>query len=202
MIKILCMNVDALPEACAQCYKVIPSWDLVKRVVKQGHLAVLRHGFATVHITGISRVAGRQILRKAHADYLEMSQRYVDVGEAQFELPESYMNLPLPVQDIVASHLDLSRTIYTQLRDNGMTKEDARYILPQAIETEIVMSGNLQMWWDFFNLRIDTRVQAETRAVAMQLLAQFTERCDLFRLHPKWGKQGHIENGTKGRTDE
>lgn len=186
MIRILTLNIDALPEACAQCYKVLPSWDLVKRVVKQGHLAVLRHGFATVHITEISRVAGRQILRKAHADYLEMSQRYVDVGETPFELPESYMNLPLPIQDMVASHLDLSREIYKKLRDQGLTKQDARYILPQAIGTEIVMSGNLQMWWDFFNLRIDTRVQAEVRAVAMNILAQFTERCDLFQIHPKW----------------
>lgn len=49
MIKILCMNVDALPEACAQCYKVIPSWDLVKlnKAVQMGLLFKIgRHHYS------------------------------------------------------------------------------------------------------------------------------------------------------------
>jgi thymidylate synthase (FAD) len=194
-IELLSFYDNAVKHATAECYGIDPNTlDLVPRVVKQNHLSILRHGFATVRISNISRVCGRQILRKAHADYLERSQRYFELSTPFFILPNTIESLKDGNDEEKAlyarlqEHLYASSCIYKDLRNKGILKEDARYIFPQAIETSIVMSGNLQMWWDFFNLRINKRVQKETREVAKAILNKFVEQSDVFKLHPKYSE--------------
>lgn len=194
-IELLSFYDNAVKHATAECYGIDPNTlDLVPRVVKQNHLSILRHGFATVRISNISRVCGRQILRKAHADYLERSQRYFELSTPFFILPNAIESLKDGNDEEKAlyarlqEHLYASSCIYKDLRNKGILKEDARYIFPQAIETSIVMSGNLQMWWDFFNLRINKRVQKETREVAKAILNKFVEQSDVFKLHPKYSE--------------
>lgn len=194
-IELLSFYDNAVKHATAECYGIDPNTlGLVPRVVKQNHLSILRHGFATVRISNISRVCGRQILRKAHADYLERSQRYFELSTPFFILPNTIESLKDGNDEEKAlyarlqEHLYTSSCIYKDLRNKGILKEDARYIFPQAIETSIVMSGNLQMWWDFFNLRINKRVQKETREVAKAILNKFVEQSDVFKLHPKYSE--------------
>ena len=191
-IKILTWDETAIPIATAECYGINPNTpNLVQRVIKQDHLAILRHGFASVRINGLSRVSGRQILRKAHADYLEKSQRYCNLDNPSFILPESIEKLKSglgheqALYAIVTEHLNNGIEVFKALRDHGVPKEDARYSFPQCIETSMTMSGNFQMWWDFFNLRIDKRVQKETRDVAIEIFEAFLERGELFSQHPK-----------------
>ena len=153
----------------------------------------MRHGFASVRIWNISRVCGRQILRKSHADYLERSQRYCETKEPNFILPDAIEELKTGdssdqvLYAMLNEHLANSMEMYEALRKRGILKEDARYIFPQAIATSIVMSGNLQMWWDFFTLRIDKKVQNETRIVAMEILEVFAATSNIFKIHPKYG---------------
>jgi thymidylate synthase (FAD) len=194
-IELLSFYDNAVKHATAECYGIDPNTlDLVPRVVKQNHLSILRHGFATVRISNISRVCGRQILRKAHADYLERSQRYFELSTPFFILPNTIESLKdgndeeKSLYARLQEHLYASSCIYKDLRNKGILKEDARYIFPQAIETSIVMSGNLQMWWDFFNLRINKRVQKETREVAKAILNKFVEQSNVFKLHPKYSE--------------
>ena len=193
-IELLDWNESAIPVATAECYGISPDTNgLVERVVKQGHLAILRHGFASVRIWNISRVCGRQILRKSHADYLERSQRYCETKEPNFILPDAIEELKTGdssdqvLYAMLNEHLANSMEMYEALRKRGILKEDARYIFPQAIATSIVMSGNLQMWWDFFTLRIDKKVQNETRIVAMEILEVFAATSNIFKIHPKYG---------------
>ena len=192
-VSIRSWNEDAIPGATAECYNIDPETPgLVQRTLKTGHLSILRHGLASVSIKGISRACGRQILRKAHADYLEMSQRYCDVSAVEMILPDAVeffgvsANLfETMLYSEVLRFLDSSRMLYLKLRRHGIKKEDARAILPQCIETSITMSGNFQMWWDFFNLRINQKTQKETRDVAIAILKAFNERSELFSQHPK-----------------
>lgn len=193
-IELLIWDEKAIPVATAECYGIDPDTNgLVERVVKQGHLAILRHGFASVRIWNISRVCGRQILRKSHADYLERSQRYCETKEPNFILPDAIEELKngdssdQVLYAMLNEHLANSMEIYEALRKRGILKEDARYVFPQAIETSIVMSGNFQMWWEFFTLRIDKKVQNETRVVAMEILEVFASASNIFKLHPKYG---------------
>ncbi len=185
-IKLLAFNTDAVLPAINTCYDLSDCDESrIPRVISSsGHLSVLRHGFASVKIMGISRATGRQILRKGHADYLEKSQRYVDVRNAAFSIPKKIVSNPEYIKKYTQA-LRKSLETYAWLRNNGVTKEDARDVLPQSIETTITMSGNLQMWWDFFNLRIDGKVQEQCRIVAVLILNAFCGKSDIFKIHPK-----------------
>jgi len=186
-IEVLEFVSSAILPATNTCYNLSDhdSGRVARVVLENEHRAILRHGFASVKITGISRAIGRQILRKSHADYLELSQRYVDVRNADFIVPSKIAknNELLRIYEN-AMHDSLKN--YIALRDAGATKEDARYALPQSIETKIVMSGNLQMWWDFFNLRISPKAQEECRVTADLILTAFADKMPLFKNHPKF----------------
>lgn len=187
-IEILEYTENALDKATAVCYDKTENNIRVKKVVLDlGHRAILRHGFASVKISGISRNIGRQLLRKSHADYLEMSQRYVNMDNAKFIIPPAIKRKGSEAINTFKKACEHSLAIYKELKEKyGVLKEDARYVLPGAIETKIIMSGNLQMWWDFFNLRIDQRAQEECRNVAKEILLQFGKQSTLFKCHPKY----------------
>ena len=55
---------------------------------------------------------------------------------------------------------------YKYLIAQGVKKEDARFVLPQATATELIVTGNLQAWLDFIQLRNIPAAQWEIREVA------------------------------------
>ena len=82
-----------------------------------------------------------------------------------FLVPESYEQYDTALSE----HIDLSKQLYKQLREGGMSKQDARYILPQAQETELFVCGNYQAWKDFIKLRTSISAQIEVREVALAI---------------------------------
>ena len=195
IITILDFTSSAVKHAASESHGSEPTNGLVNRVVKNyKHLAILRHGFAAVRISKISRACGRQLLRKAHAYYVEKSQRYCDIGNALFIMPESIEMLAMHQEGSqqdrlykrIVKHLTDARNLYSELRNIGVLKEDARDIMPEMTETSMVMSGNLQMWWDFFTLRIDAKAQKHIRMVATAILYAFASMDSVFKLHPKY----------------
>jgi thymidylate synthase (FAD) len=134
-------------------------------IIGVGHLSVLRFGSAVFRISGISRVCLAQLTRSKHLDYLVRSSRYCDEGEAMFLVPESYEQYDTALSE----HIDRSKQLYKQLREGGMSKQDARYILPQAQETELFVCGNYQAWKDFIKLRSSVSAQIEVRQVALAI---------------------------------
>jgi thymidylate synthase (FAD) len=134
-------------------------------IIGVGHLSVLRFGSAVFRISGISRVCLAQLTRSKHLDYLVRSSRYCDEAEAMFLVPESYEQY----DTLLSEHIDRSKQLYKQLREGGMSKQDARYILPQAQETELFVCGNYQAWKDFIKLRTSISAQIEVREVALAI---------------------------------
>ena len=64
--------------------------------------------------------------------------------------------------------------LYNLLRNLGVKKEDARYILPNAATTRLYVTGNFQAWKDFINLRSGPEVQWEIRQVAQEIERQLS----------------------------
>jgi thymidylate synthase (FAD) len=137
----------------------------LKHIIDVGHLSCLRFGMAVFKIEGISRVCLAQLTRSVHLSYLVRSSRYCDESDALMLIPES---LRLH-EKTVGNYLTLSKEVYKQLREAGVSKQDARYILPQAQETELYVSGNYQAWVDFIKLRSSKSAQTEVRAVALAI---------------------------------
>lgn len=141
-------------------------------IISVGHLSVLRFGHVVFKVEGISRVCLAQITRSKHLDYLVRSSRYCDESDAEFIRPEGFYKLDKSHQiklDLLENAL---RDYYTELREAGMSKQDARFYLPQAQATELYMAGNYQAFLDFIKLRNTKHAQKEVRDVAAEIERQ------------------------------
>ena len=144
-------------------------------IIDVGHLSVLRFGHAVFKVEGISRVCLAQLTRSKHLDYLVRSSRYCDESDAEFVRPEGFNKLDKSHQiklDLLENAL---RDYYIELRESGMSKQDARFWLPQAQATELYVAGNYQAWKDFIKLRNTKHAQAEVRNVAAEIERQLKE---------------------------
>lgn len=129
----------------------------------KGHLATLRFAHAVFHISGISRVTSHQMVRSKHLDFLQRSQRYCKETEPTFYIPDHY---PPEMQGTFEYAYRVAHDLYMGLLSKGIKKEDARFVLPEATHTELIVVGNLQAWLDFITLRTDPAAQSEIRTVA------------------------------------
>lgn len=135
-----------------------------------GHLSTLRHAHATFHVSGISRICSHQFVRSKHLDFLQMSQRYVKQVDASFVQPTR--------NGLYEDVFDYCMLAYNKLLEQGVKKEDARFVLPEATTTELIVTGNLQAWLDFINLRSGKDAQWEIRNVAIEINNILAQECD------------------------
>lgn len=146
----------------------------VKRAAKcaqDGHLATLRFASAVFHVSGISRICSHQFVRSKHLDFLQRSQRYCKENEPAFVYPGT------PLDTKISGLYQTAHRVYCELLEAGVRKEDARFVLPNGGQTELVVVGNLQAWLDFIRLRADKHAQAEIRAVAKEINNQLHKHC-------------------------
>lgn len=142
---------------------------LIEMIYQLGHLSVFEHASFTFGIEGISRVTSHQLVRHRIASYSQQSQRYVNLSSREnFVLPATVKESGLA--DDVKDHFMKAARLYEQLVDAGVPVEDARFVLPQAITTNIVVTMNARELHHFFRLRLCRRAQWEIREMAARML--------------------------------
>ena len=149
--------------------------DAVRRVLKtiitSGHTSALEHASYTFAIDGVSRALTHQLVRHRLASYNQQSQRYVTYAEEPtFVTPPSVEEDPA-VAEAFAAATRAAFDAYRALVDAGVPAEDARYLLPNAMETKIVVTMNIRELLHFFELRCCKRAQWEIRDLALSMLA-------------------------------
>lgn len=150
------------------------------KCMQDGHLATLRFAHATFHISGISRVCSHQLVRSKFLDFLQQSQRYVNQKDVDFTYTKDDA-----VNTQLHHHYQQCLHKYNQLIEQGVKKEDARFVLPEATHTSLYVVGNLQAWKDFIKLRADKHAQWEIREVAKKINNELNKHCpNLFAWMP------------------
>ena len=139
----------------------------VQSIMKQRHLATLRFAYATFKIEGVSRVCSHQLVRHPHLSFLQRSQRYCKEHEQPVIIPESIASSN--ARNIYGTAICMATKVYEDLLASGIRKEDARFILPQALSTELYVTGNFQAFHDFLIRRLDKHAQWEARLVATMI---------------------------------
>lgn len=134
-------------------------------------------GHATFYFHGVSRALTHQLVRHRILSFSQSSQRYIDAekGEWGFVIPPS-----IQADEKAKAMWHLASltwdTAYRYLRDEcKIRKEDARYVLPAATESDIVVSGTFFAWKDFFRQRLAKDAQWEIREVAQEAHAQLKQ---------------------------
>lgn len=162
-------NAEKLIEKAGRaCYDSETKGDpssFIKRLIKSGHHSVLEHASATFSISGISRACSHQIVRHRLASYSQRSQRYVLENGFDFVIPPSvYGKDPREydqARDTFRYAMENAKNAYQALIGLGIPKEDARFVLPNACCTEIVMTANFREWRHIISLRTKKNAQWE-----------------------------------------
>lgn len=150
----------------------------VERLRKMGHLSPIEHASFTFAIEGISRACSHQLVRHRLASYSQQSQRYVS-EETGFDyvIPPSIREDPqlaAEYEKCMAHAQETYRQIVRKLNERGMKGEaanqDARFVLPNAAETKIIVTMNARELLHFFRQRCCSRAQWEIRAMADAML--------------------------------
>lgn len=148
---------------------------LIRKILRMGHHSVLEHVSFTFGIEGISRACSHQLVRHRIASYSQQSQRYVNMEESLFVIPPS-IEADRKALKIYMNTLKLIKKRYAELVQMGCPIEDARYILPNATETKIIVTMNARELIHFFKLRCCRRAQWEIREVAKEMLRLVREK--------------------------
>ena len=163
------------------------------RLMSMGHESPVEHISFTFGIEGVSRSLLAQFTRHRIASYSVKSQRYVSEGQFEFILPPEIEKIPeakeeflRAMDDDVKSYNKLADILfekhYNNMLKDGMDEktaknaaekkaiEDARYVLPNACETKMIVTMNARSLMNFFNHRCCERAQWEIRDLACEML--------------------------------
>jgi len=130
------------------------------------------HGSACFLFEGISRACTHQLVRHRLASFSQESQRYVELQKGGWKAvaPPRVQARPA-AQAILDQSWRQMQENYRALRELGIRKEDARFLLPNAAETRIVTAMNFRAWQHFLWLRaVDKAAQWEIRHLGLQVL--------------------------------
>jgi thymidylate synthase (FAD) len=144
---------------------------VLRTILASGHLSALEHASYTFAIDGVSRALTHQLVRHRLASYNQQSQRYVTYAEDPEFITPPDVKVDPEARAVYDEATSAAFAAYRRLLDLGMAAEDARYVLPNAMETKIVVTMNIRELLHFFELRCCKRAQWEIRELALEMLA-------------------------------
>ena len=162
-----------IEQAGRTCYLSFDKMDddsqnsFIKRLIKLGHESPLEHAYATFRIKNCSRAMTHQLVRHRLMAVSQQSQRYVDEEEFSYVVPES---MPPELSDEFHKDMKTIQDMYHKWRQKGLKKEDARFVLPNACTSEIVVSANFREWRHILSVRTAKNAQWEIRKAANLIL--------------------------------
>ena len=141
--------------------------EFIRRLIKLGHESPLEHAYATFRIKNCSRAMTHQLVRHRLLAISQQSQRYVNEESFDYVVPET-----IPEEYIEDYHNDMDtiQQMYSKWRQRGLKKEDARFVLPNACTSEIVVSANFREWRHILKTRLSPKAQWEIRNVCIIIL--------------------------------
>ena len=163
----------------------------VNKLMGMGHESPIEHVSFTFGIEGISRACSHQLVRHRIASYSQQSQRYVKMDDFNYIVPPAVKEAGIETEyDAIITKIADSYNLLQKALSDKLTKkfmsegleekkarskadklanEDARFVLPNACETKIVVTMNARSLYNFFAHRCCNRAQWEIRDVAEQM---------------------------------
>ncbi len=144
---------------------------LIRQVVSSDHTSTIEHISFTFAIEGVSRVLTHELVRHRIASFSQQSQRYVAADNFNYIIPPTIISKPDALK-IYKKIIADDQKIYNELLEMGVPKEDARFVLPNAAETKIVVTMNARSLFNFLRRRMCNRAQWEIRTLAYKMHAE------------------------------
>lgn len=151
--------------------------DYLRRTLfEQGHWSIAEHATVTFLIEGVSRAFTHELIRHRHLSYSQLSQRFVDEEQANFVYPPALRTEEMASARRVAmvaaaqasdAYANIVRAFGNAESDHArkQIREAARAVLPNMVETKIVVTGNLRAWHEVVERRTAPDADAEIQQV-------------------------------------
>jgi thymidylate synthase (FAD) len=166
-----CVKATRQKESAADLFDQVDlesAREYLGRVLPRGHEGIAEFSYFIFSVSGISRVLTHQLVRHRIASYLQMSSRDIDLSSTGFVMPPEIAKDHATKKAFLES-IKNSCDSYRDLIEKGIHYEDARYLLPDGIETHIAIAMNARSLNHFFGMRLCTRAQWEIRDLAKQM---------------------------------
>ena len=172
----------AIATAARLCYAPVGAKELMETmppervasvlstIMAGGHFSTLEHASYTFAIDGVSRALTHQLVRHRLASFNQQSQRYVKFKEGIEVIKPDTIAKNEKANALFDSAMQVAEQAYADLVELGILAEDARFVLPNASETKIVVTMNVRELLHFFELRCCKRAQWEIRELACKML--------------------------------
>lgn len=144
---------------------------VLQKTVERKHTSVIEHANFTFSIEGISRACSHQLVRHRIASYAQQSQRHVKPDEEKYVTAPSIKSNPSARKKFQKA-MKNAWNAYKKLEEEGIPREDSRFVLPNAAQTNIVVTMNARSILNFFEQRTCMHAQWEIRAVANKMLSE------------------------------
>ncbi|MBI2848946.1 MAG: FAD-dependent thymidylate synthase [Chloroflexi bacterium] len=168
---------------------------LINQLLSSGHLSPFEHASFTFAIDGISRAASHQLVRHRLASYSQQSQRYVSLKRIEYVTPATIEKKPA-LKAKFDEAVEAVHRLYSQMLEEGVPAEDARYILPNATATNLVMTMNARELIHVCSVRLCLRAQWEIRELFDRA------RQEVKKVAPRLGDEMVIKCERLGYCDE
>jgi thymidylate synthase (FAD) len=156
--------------------------DLIRRVIESGHGSTIEHIVFTFAISGVTRTLSHQLVRhRAGVAFDQQSQRYLNYKRPSYMVPGSLTDAPDELRNRFVAEMDDSLAFYGEMLEAGIPGEDARFVMPNATRTNLIMTANLRALIHMSGLRLCTMAQWEIRRL-FQLI-----RHEVFTVSPFLG---------------
>ena len=160
------------PVGAAELMETMPEeriHSVLATIMESGHFSTLEHASYTFAVDGVSRALTHQLVRHRIASFNQQSQRYVKFkGEIPMVKPATVAADP-ECNRLFDEAAAAVAEAYRALVAAGIPAEDARYLLPNACETKMVVTMNARSLQNFFHLRCCSRAQWEIRQLAEEM---------------------------------
>lgn len=152
--------------------------DYLRRTLfDRGHFSIAEHATATLYFTGVSRAFLAELTRHRHLSFSVESQRFINANDANVVVPPAMRDLNEEEQDgfllLAEESIEDYKAIQAALNHlpKKQRNEAARGLLPNCMETRMVVTGNLRAWHEVIERRTQPDADAEMQEV-MRLAAQ------------------------------
>ena len=181
-MKITLLNstaLDVAAEAAGICRNADSQGRAFTAAINAGHESLLEHIIFQYKIENISRVCSHQLVRHRIASPTQASQRAIPIN---FDV-EWYVTPAGIPKDRYAKIMNFLADEYTAMLEDGIPLEDARYILPGATHTSLILTINARSLMNFFRLRLCVHAQQEIRTLATNMFYLARTRSTVFSVN-------------------
>lgn len=149
-------------------YTIEQSRDFIGQLMSRGHEGISEFAFYIFAVKGVSRILTHQLVRHRIASYLQLSSRHMDLHSAKHVKPRKIKE-NITNNTAFEENSKKARDTYSSLMANGVHLEDARFTLPGALETHIVVGMNARTLNNFFGHRLCGKAQWEIAELAKRM---------------------------------